>query len=173
MLRVLKPSVLGIFLFSSLCTVGLSSTQVSAVLNDGWRDWYEMESGSYAVTYGSPAKIYACMDGVLSASLQVRNSSGAWKNMQTVTTKKSLKYCDIKGYTYVALFNGPVTALGKPLDNGLFLEMRLVSAATKKIKAWRSDPALIPQYKSYADKVGQIAEAMRKVLDKLFRGDDS
>lgn len=125
-----------------------------------------MESGSYSVIYGTQAKIYYCFNGVMPANLQVRNSRGAWKNMQTVTTKKS-KRCDDKRYQYVALFNGRVTALGQQLDDGLYLEMRLTTTATRRWSAYRSAPALIPQYKSRADQIGQLGDAFRDALANL------
>jgi hypothetical protein len=163
MLKVLKPSLVAAFLAASLCITGLSGSPVSAVSEDGWRTWDDMEGGGYAVTYGSQIKIYDCFLGKFPVSLQFRNSKGSWKNMQTVNTKKSSR-CD---GDYAALFNGRVNALGQQLDDGLYIEMRVVSPASKGYKAYRSAPALIPQYKSRADQISQLGETLRNVLANL------
>lgn len=162
MLKVLKSSLAAAFLAASLCMIGLSGSPVSAVSEGGWRTWDDMEGGGYAITYGSQIKIYDCFLGKFPVSLQFRNSKGSWKNMQTVTTKKSSR-CD---GDYAALFNGRVNALGQQLDDGLYIEMRVVSTASKGFKAYRSAPALIPQYKSERDKMDKLFGALDEMLSK-------
>jgi hypothetical protein len=146
-----------------LATVAGFSSPVNAVSDDGWRTWDDMTTGSYAVVYGTQAKIYECFLGKGRASLQVRNKSGRWRNMQTVTLKKS-KRCD---GDYVALFNGRVTVLGQRLDDGLYLEMRIFSPAGGGYKSYTSPPALIPQYKSRAEQIQDLGNALRDALAGL------
>jgi hypothetical protein len=168
MLRFLKSSALAVTLITSFAITTLAGSSVSAVSDDWWRDWDEMESAGGAVTYGNQLDIYACFNGVFRVSIQARNSRGTWQNMQTVTTKKS-KRCPGKKFRYAALFNGRVTVLGQQLDDGLYLEMRLSSAATKGYNAYRSPPVLFQQYKSNSDKMRQICESIDRMLDKLNR----
>ena len=167
-MRFLKSSALAVTLISSLATIALTVSSVSAAPGDGWLNWDEMESGGYAVTYGRQLYIYSCFNDKYPVSIQARNSRGTWQNMQTVTTKKS-KRCPGKKYPYVALFNSRVTVLGQQLDDGLYLEMRLFSAATKGYNAYISPPALFQQYKSESDRINQIGEAIGRMLDKLNR----
>jgi hypothetical protein len=168
MLRFLKSLTLAVTLIASFAIITLTGSSVSAVSDDGWRDWYDMESGGYAVTYGNQLGIYACFNSVFPVSIQARNSRGTWQNMQTVTTKKS-KRCPGKKFPYAALFNGRVTVLGQQLDDGLYLEMRLFSPASKGYNAYRSPPALFGQYKSNSDRIRQIGESIDRMLDKLNR----
>ena len=163
MLKVLRPSVFRTLLVTAVCTIVLHGSPVSAVTDDGWRTWDDMTSGSYAVIYGTKAKIYECFLGKGKASLQVRNSKNRWQNMQTVTLRKS-KRCD---GDYVALFNGRVTKIGQQLDDGLYLEMRIFSPAGGGYKAYTSAPALVPQYKSRADQIADLGDALRDALAGL------
>jgi hypothetical protein len=148
-----------LLLVSVIGVVSMSSTKLDAA-SDEWRSWTDIESGSYAVVFGTPAYIYECFNGKFPMSLQYRDTRGRWKNMQTVTTKKS-KLCD---GGYAALFKGKVTQLGKRLDDGLYLEMRMSSAASAGFRAFRSSPALVYQYKSRREQIRDLGKTLQDVL---------
>jgi hypothetical protein len=134
-----------------------------AVSSDGWRTWDDIQSGGFAVTYGEPARIYDCFLGKFRVSLQAKNMRGDWVNLQTVTTKKSRR-CD---GDYAAMFNGPVGILGAQLGDTLYLEMRMFSPASRGFRAFKSRPALVPQYKSERDRLQSIFEGIDKALSGL------
>jgi hypothetical protein len=158
-LRILLASVV----ISVLSLSGLTLSPVRAATSDGWRTWADMRSGGYAVTYGEPARIYDCFLGKFRVSLQAKNAGGSWVNLQTVTTKKSGR-C---GGDYVALFNGAVGMLGAQVGDALYLEMRIFSPATRDFRAYKSRPALVPQYKSERDRLRSIFEGIDKALSDL------
>jgi len=140
--------------------IAFHAAPTSGASEDGWRTWDDMLSGRYAVVYGSPANIFECFRGRFRVSLQVRNQQGEWKDMQVVTTKKSRR-CN---GSFAALFRGPVTELGREIGGVLYLEMRMSSPASNGWKAYRSRPALVPQYKSRADQIRSLDRALREAL---------
>jgi hypothetical protein len=150
---------LGIFLTIAF-VLSLSPSGDAKASGDGWRSWSDMESGRFAVVYGAQTKIYDCFNRKgLKVALQVRGRTGKWEAMQTVTTKKSFR-CK-SGY-FVALFNGKVTELGTQLDDGLYIEMRILIAKTQNQRAYQSNPILVSQFKSKSDQMNQYFEVIKE-----------
>jgi len=130
-----------------------------------WRPWTDMQRGGLAVIYGQQARIYECFRSKqLPVSLEVRGLDGSWKAMQTVRTKRS-NLC--QGGSFGAIFNGRVTEVGRAMGGEIYLEMRIVSKATTKFRAYRSAPALIRQFKSFEEFKTDRIDTINRVLENL------